>query len=155
MNLISAVRSKDFEIIKVLLDYGADVNVYDTFMGISPLLLACRYNNKKMVEMLLKKGADVNRVDSFGNTSLFYAFIYNNLSVATLLIDRGANIDPKIVEYPKKQRIYDKLTHSQLNKLRGADPYVEYRLGLIKSLLKSVGKNCNTSFDISDVTKFL
>lgn len=65
---------RDFEeIVKLLLDRGADVNAGD-INNRSPLYFAAKNGCVEAVELLLKRGADVNAVSQLGQTPLISAF---------------------------------------------------------------------------------
>ena len=60
------------EIVEMLINAGADVNVRDKFGG-TALMIASQNGHVETVEMLIEKGADVNARDFLGNTALVYA----------------------------------------------------------------------------------
>ncbi|MEQ8222355.1 MAG: ankyrin repeat domain-containing protein [Candidatus Eremiobacterota bacterium] len=80
------------EVIKFLLDNGADINA-KTNRGDTVLFIAVIKGNKDIIELLINKGANLELGDK--STPLFTAAYNNNLEIASLLIDRGANIDIK------------------------------------------------------------
>ena len=56
------------EIVKLLLEKGADINVKQTATGATALLLASQNGRTDVVKLLLEKGADVNaKVNGGGN----------------------------------------------------------------------------------------
>jgi ankyrin repeat protein len=77
--------SLDPVVLKLLLDYGADVNLANA-AGQTPLHVH-RFN-PALTGQLLAAGADVNRQDSQGRTALFDV----NLEVAQQLLSAGANL---------------------------------------------------------------
>lgn len=78
----------DIEVVKALVELGADVNIKD-YKKISPLHVAVEpYDNEKVVEYLLDKGAKINEKDIWGMTPL-HRSVYPN--VIRLLISRGAD----------------------------------------------------------------
>lgn len=54
-----ACRKGNVKAVKLLLDKGADPNVFNFFRA-TPLLLACSADNSGIVKMLLDKRADAN-----------------------------------------------------------------------------------------------
>ena len=79
------------QIIKKMLDAGADVNALDGD-GYSPLLGA---RNVEVVQLLLDKGADVQATDKIGNTPLHIAAFLKDPYITKLLVSRGADIHAK------------------------------------------------------------
>ncbi|OUM61217.1 hypothetical protein PIROE2DRAFT_23188, partial [Piromyces sp. E2] len=55
--LISVCVNDDFDVIKMLVDQGADVNK-ESLYGFTPLINACKNNNFDIVEYLVENGAD-------------------------------------------------------------------------------------------------
>lgn len=69
--LAVAIVKGDIETVKKFVEYGADVN--ETSNGLTPLMLAARYNQVEIIDVLLKNGAKVKAQDEKGNTALKYA----------------------------------------------------------------------------------
>jgi ankyrin repeat protein len=89
-----ACRGVHLEIVRFLVDKGADVNVED-YNKIVPLHSLAVRNNTKAIELLLAKGANVNAKDYGANTPLHYAAIYDAADAAALLIEKGASIESR------------------------------------------------------------
>lgn len=92
--LYYAIRKRSCDIVRTLLDAGAEVNtVLGKSKEIYPLGLAVHANNVEMVKLLLKHGADVN----FGGKGEFVPLIgaatLGHLEIAKLLIASGANVN--------------------------------------------------------------
>lgn len=102
------IKSEEvFNIIKYLIENGADVNID------SPLMVACSFEygyrkktghenqfyadiNLDIIKLLLEKGADVNDTDESGDSVLMEAINrINGFELAKLLIDNGANVNHK------------------------------------------------------------
>lgn len=79
--LCIAISKSDNDTAKKIIEYGGDVN--ERYNGMTPLMLAARYNNVEMIRLLLEKGAVASDKDTRGNTALKYA----ELSNATEAID--------------------------------------------------------------------
>jgi lipopolysaccharide biosynthesis glycosyltransferase len=94
--LMEATKKGKLSIIKESINNGANVNAQDAHKRTS-LHYICGVTNahldvaKKIAELLLNNGAKVNTQDNDGNTPLHRAIIDNRLSVANLLLARGAN----------------------------------------------------------------
>ena len=90
------------EIVKILLRYGADVNLKDN-EGWTALMLAALYSNTdsnvSTVKLLLDAGADVNLKNNEGWTALMLSARYSNTdsndSTVKLLLDAGADVNLK------------------------------------------------------------
>ncbi|AVL94163.1 putative ankyrin repeat protein [Megavirus vitis] len=91
------------DIIRILIDYGANVNFKDNMFNVTPLMLACnvasKSGNNEIIKLLLERGAQINVQDKNGNTALMHACIlsneYNNLNIIKFIIENGADINIK------------------------------------------------------------
>lgn len=86
--LINAAWRRDIEIVKLLLENGADVNARD-ISGITVLMHVSRYGYTEIAKMLIEKGADVNAKDNEGRTALIQASGKGHKETAKLLIEKG------------------------------------------------------------------
>lgn len=115
--IIWAARNLDYDEVKLLLEYGADVNAasgpwesdvpkefsiikirgvcfqYD--LGVTALIWAARNGKKDMIELLLKYGADIETHSSSGETALLAGSKAGHEGVVRFLIDCGADISAK------------------------------------------------------------
>lgn len=80
------------EIVKVLLDYGANPNT-PSVQGSTPLHMAVLSSVSSIVQMLLDYGAAVDMPGLRGRTPLHVAAISRQDRLIRLLLDRGATID--------------------------------------------------------------
>ncbi len=90
-----AVMASNTEIVKYLLDNGADPNRLDQ-IGRSPLRVAASYaTDTKIIDLLLenKEIIDVNECDKFGDTTLHLAAMASNVTTARHLLANGADIN--------------------------------------------------------------
>ena len=69
--LCNAIIKGDLATVKKFVDYGSDVNEMSN--GLTPLMLAARYNKVDILKYLVEKGADKQIKDERGNTALKYA----------------------------------------------------------------------------------
>jgi hypothetical protein len=84
-------RSVTFDILKILIEYGADVNNTNYYW--SHLQYALYYNlGMDILRFLLENGANVNQCDYFGHSVLHYAVICNNIDIIKYLIEKGAKV---------------------------------------------------------------
>ena len=75
-----AVLLKDTNIVKLFLDYSADINIQEPLQGNTPINLAIFNKDFKMVNFLKENGANLEIKNSWGMTSLEYAtYLKNNI----------------------------------------------------------------------------
>jgi cytohesin len=79
------------EVVDVLLRYGANPNQTD-IAGNNLLCFSCDVEADWMVSRLLKAGVDANSKWR-GNSALYFAVRKNNLQIAKMLIDKGAEVN--------------------------------------------------------------
>jgi len=70
--LITAIYFKNYEITRLLVENGADVNYIYKENNFSPLIFACNARDERIIELLLKYDADVNIKDSNGYDALHH-----------------------------------------------------------------------------------
>ena len=87
-----AAACGDQELVKELLDHGANVNIPDS-EGRTALHKAAVYGRYDIARELLAHGARINAVDEDGRTALFHAVFRGDIPLAVLLIDNGANVN--------------------------------------------------------------
>ena len=104
--LLSTTNDNAYEIIKLLLQYSADVSP-DTNMA-TPLHYASYNDNPQTINLLIDHGLDVNAQDKNGNTPLHCAksFLKENPRVIKTLLEHGA--DPNIRN--KDGKLYSEIT---------------------------------------------
>jgi ankyrin repeat protein len=78
------------EIVRLLLQAGADPNGWDGEHNSTPLHLAMRLNNKEAIQLLLEAGADPNLVSAEGESALSWAVEQGDVEMAKLLLRHGA-----------------------------------------------------------------
>jgi len=61
------------EIVRVLLDSGADLNARESSFGCNSLIFACLSGRREVVDLFLARGADPNIRDVSGRTPLMAA----------------------------------------------------------------------------------
>ena len=94
--LMIAAAINDYDIVKFLVEKGADVNAKTHFEYSSvetPLLLSLYNENSSIAEYLINNGADINVTNEDGETPLMYASKVHNIKVIELLIQKGADIN--------------------------------------------------------------
>lgn len=92
--LCLATEHGNLEMVKLLLDQGAEINQARNRDNKTPLLIASKKGDLEMVKLLLKKGADINKANNSKATPLFFALKHNHLEVVdALLIATGINVN--------------------------------------------------------------
>lgn len=98
--LVIAARENNFEISKILIDAGADVNSSDND-GWTPLMRASLASNPNIIKHLLLKGANAGQVNKFGELAIFHASSSDcNQCLSTLLenYDFVKNVNPEVLK---------------------------------------------------------
>lgn len=93
--LLVAAGKGELELVKAMLDSGADPNMTDR-KGLTPLMYAARKDEPEVIKVLLARGADINAKDKSGWSALMVAIKKDHPEMARLLLDNGAN--PHIVD---------------------------------------------------------
>lgn len=88
----AAVQCNRPDIVKLLIEYGADYNEKESD-GKTPLHWACYRNYTEVVEVLINSGADVRARTDVGTTPLH---LVRSAEAARLLLENGAN--PNVVD---------------------------------------------------------
>lgn len=83
----------NMEIVKLLVNHGADVNYVNKENGVTPLICACSDGKTDVISLLIGLGANVNAVDKCGMTALKSAVMESHLEAVRILIDAKADID--------------------------------------------------------------
>ena len=126
--LLYAARDGRMDIVRMLLDAGAEVNQRDA-NEIPPLILAITNNHPDVARFLIDRGADIKAVDWYGRTPLWAAVETRNMDVdnATfvnsidrqpfldliqVLLERGADVNARVKEVPPIRRDFLRITGS-------------------------------------------
>lgn len=90
--LHGAIKDNNLELVKLLINYGADVNTILTpHNGATALHEAAKKPDVDILKTLINAGALVDEVDKEGETALHRACRYGNFDNAKLLLEWGAN----------------------------------------------------------------
>lgn len=85
--LYLACFSEQTEVVKILLEHGADVH------NSSPLCMMCEIGNSEIVRILLNNGADVNLCSDEGLNPLYFACFYNHVEIVKISLKHGADVN--------------------------------------------------------------
>ncbi|MBD3795514.1 MAG: ankyrin repeat domain-containing protein [Epsilonproteobacteria bacterium] len=94
--LCQAVRKDNLSLVKLLVRYIDDVNIYiNENKTMSLFFNALKYGNYDIVEVLIKNGANINE-HNLHITPLFYAIYKNDMKLIQMLVENGANVNQTI-----------------------------------------------------------
>ncbi|XP_005042744.1 PREDICTED: ankyrin repeat and SOCS box protein 3 [Ficedula albicollis] len=123
--LFLAVEYKHPEVVKYLLQHGANVEGSHSWSGWNPLHQASFQGSTEIMQMLLEKGARKDCWDDFGITPLFVAAQYGQLKSLQLLLSHGADVNCQAKDRATPLLIAAQEGHLNCVKLllaAGADP---------------------------------
>jgi ankyrin repeat protein len=139
------------DIVRLLLDRGANIEAADMKHGHTSLMLASQNGRLDVVKELLDRGANINaagRPD--GWTALIFASFMGHLDVVKELLDRGANIFAKNVSGVTARQAAERRFPDTAAFLREKEQAVGRR-GLAEAVVKN---RVNTGRDVpTDVQK--
>ncbi len=93
--LMVVCSNSNYDLAKLLMDYGANVNAKDA-NNYTPLHYAARYPcDPKSVHLLVKNGADVNAANRNKRTPLHFLCVETRNNEVELLLQKGANVNAK------------------------------------------------------------
>tara|TARA_Y100001970_G_scaffold36092_1_gene44621 strand:+ start:3997 stop:4641 length:645 start_codon:yes stop_codon:yes gene_type:complete len=92
--LFDAVECGNIEIVKMMIQFGADKDMKDKD-GDSALHYAAQFGHTDVVKLLLDAGAVKEVKNNDGATPLHYAIGENNFDAVKLLLDAGAEMEVK------------------------------------------------------------
>lgn len=121
-----AASEGDTEIVRLLLEKGANVKFRHPMGGGTPLTDAAQGGYTEIVKMLLDKGADINATqeDMMGLTALTGAAFLGHTDVVKLLLDRGVPVDGQTDDGSTPLQLAVSSAHPELVQLlleKGAD----------------------------------
>ena len=110
--IVAAAHSTSAEIVKLLIDSGAELEASDP-LGMTPLLFATGNSSPpEIVKLLIDSGAELEVTDLLGMTPLMYTAQYSSSpEIIKALLDKGAdplarNKDGKMaIDYAKKNKM--------------------------------------------------
>lgn len=96
--LMWAAQRGHLEVVKFLVQLGANVNAVDTDRQEPALMWATKKGQKAVVEFLIANGADVNLGDQFKETPLMDAARYGHKDLCELLLNKRARVNDTDVD---------------------------------------------------------
>ena len=90
--LYMAVQNSCIEIVKMLIEVGADVDKADKG-GRTPLYWAAFNGRTEIAKMLIEAKADVNKANIYGQTLLYRAVWHDYTEIVKMLIKAGADVN--------------------------------------------------------------
>jgi uncharacterized protein len=91
--LLYATQAGHGDIVRVLLEYSADVNSSRKSGGLTALMLAASCDRLEILQQLLAAGADVDRVNQDGTPALMIAAYKGHQQIVAALLEAGATLD--------------------------------------------------------------
>ncbi|RTK93957.1 MAG: ankyrin repeat domain-containing protein [Rickettsiales bacterium] len=117
----------DVDILKALLEKGADVNTIDANKK-TILIHATEQENLEAVKIILKYNPNINHIDGHGSNALSYASRFNNTQIAVELINSGIDINLED-ELESTPLIYaNMLTNTKIQAMINTAKYVDFLL---------------------------
>ena len=91
--MLTAARCRQLDIVKYLVEHGANVNCKN-YQGNTPLHFAAeRELREDIVKYLIEQGADLNVVNKDGYTPFHFIILKGNLNNIKFCVEHGANIN--------------------------------------------------------------
>lgn len=81
-----ACREKNYEIVKILIENGADINIVDN-EGWTPLMRVASMGDEKITELLVQNDARIDIVNNFSETAIVHSAIANCTQCLKAIID--------------------------------------------------------------------
>ncbi len=104
------------DMVRILIDAGADVQVAEKHRGKLPIHIAAMNGDVETTMLLLAAGADINDKDQNGETALTLAAFEGKLMYARCLVEAGADV--RIVGKLGKQALYWAAGHGDVEMAR-------------------------------------
>lgn len=133
-----------FKVIEFLINSGADINSYQSYLKETPLHRICARIKPKIevIQLLLDRGADVKAENIAGKTPIFYCNFSYSVELLNLLVKYGADV-----------KHIDKYKNTILH-----DDYLNYTIGTFEEFLKvliSLGFDINSRNNLGHTPLYL
>ena len=93
--LLHACEKGHLEIVKCLVETGADVNAKVGLYNETALIIASKCGHFKMAKYLIENGAEVNARDKGNDTTLIKASFIGSIELLKCLLENGADVNAK------------------------------------------------------------
>ena len=134
--LFFACSQCNLDLVRLLLDRGADVNASDA-RGDNALMQFCTITNhwtspansiRPIAELLIDKGIDITKADRGGLTALSMASLYQNVEAARVLLAHGADFDCAYTPFGRDKWVLSTLpSTSRVRELKALfDSYLQH-----------------------------
>ena len=137
-----ACREGNFEIVKILIDNGANVNIIDN-EGWSPLMRASLAGKQDIVEILLKNGAKAQLLNSLNEGALVHATTSKCLECINQIIENG-NLIKTMDTLVLKSQIADAFLVARSQENSRSQGVLESFLDYVSKMSPLVIKNSTT-----------
>ena len=92
--LLISCRKGNLNIIKYLIEHGADPNVHN-INDYTSIMAACHYGHLDVVKLLMEYGANLHLVNKLGDSALFISYKYGHYDITKYLLDSGIDINTR------------------------------------------------------------
>lgn len=91
--IVEAAVMSCYDVIKILIEAGANVNAESEFGNTPLMLLTTKSNATEIIKLLIDVGADVNHINTINKTALICAVKVNLLKNVAILLEAGADLN--------------------------------------------------------------
>ena len=149
MELIEAVISNNYELVKKLIEDGININFQDLTTCYTALIYASQKGYLDICKLLIDSGADVNIQDKHGSSPLMFTIISSKKDICELLIANGAGVNIQnchgdtaltIASYQGKKEICELLINA------GADVNIQDNYGNSSLIYSIINKDLKTIY---------
>ncbi len=84
-----AIKFKRYDVVRLCVKSGIDLNITKRKSGITPLMLASCFNDTDMIDLLLENGASPSAVDKMGMSAIDYAKKMGQKKMSEYLKEKG------------------------------------------------------------------
>ena len=126
--LMTAARTGSADLVRLLIEHGADVNAKETWRGQTALMWAIAEKHLSVVRILLENGADLDAKTGKGFTPFLFAVRGGDFDIVRALLVAGANVNETGGEGTTALAIAIVNAHFELAAFlldQGADPNID------------------------------